>query len=134
MKKYSIFAAIKLVRLTAIACIFLFSTAATVNNNYDHEEAIKAGYFKTYNGIETFFSNDFDFDAQCDIQSFELMYQPRRKDVVIIPNKGETFNLKVRNAVKNAKPGDTYVFHNIKCRCDGDAAARKLPSMVVKIR
>lgn len=122
-----------LVRLSAIALIFVFATAATPEKP-TNDETMKAAAFRTYTGIKTFFAQDFDFDFKCTIQSFELMYQPRQNDPLIIPNSGWAFAKPVLNAVKNAKPGDIYVFQDIRARCPGDSAARKLPSVVVTVR
>jgi hypothetical protein len=133
MKKHILTRASLLVRLSAITCIFVFATAAT-SNKPTNDETMKAAAFRTYTGMKTFFSQDFDFDYKCSIQSFELMYQRRQDDPMIIPNKGWAFTKPVRTAVKNAKPGDIYVFSDIRARCPGDYAARKLPSIIVTVR
>jgi hypothetical protein len=133
MKKHIFTRASLLARLSAIACIFVFATAATLDKP-QNDETMKAATFRTYTGMKTFFSDDFEFDFKCTIQSFELLYQRHRDDALVVPNHGAIFSKQVRNAVKNAKPGDIYVFNKIVARCPGDAAGRKLPSVVVTVR
>ena len=122
-----------LVRLSAIALIFVFATAATTQKP-TNDETMKAAAFRTYTGIKTFFSQDFDFDFKCTVQGYELMYQPRQNDPIVLKNEGWAFSKPVLNAVRSAKPGDIYVFTNIKARCPGDSFARQLPSVIVTVR
>jgi len=91
------------------------------------------GEFKAQGGVGAFLDN-FDFDARCKIQGFELTRVPPRDDAVSSPNSGAKYNDKSRRLVNAAKPGDTYFFQNVKARCPGDSAGRKINSMVFKIR
>jgi len=75
----------------------------------------------------------FDFDARCDIAGFELVYAPKREDPVAVVNPGPEFNGESRQLLLKAKPGDTYFFNNVRARCPGDAASRKINSLVFQI-
>ena len=91
------------------------------------------GTFKAQQGVIAVLEN-FDFDARCQIAGFELVYAPKRKDPVPVTNGGATFNSQARNLVNQAKPGDTYYFNNVRAKCPGDVASRKINPMVFRIR
>ncbi|MEM7101606.1 MAG: gliding motility protein GldM [Bacteroidota bacterium] len=91
------------------------------------------GEFKAQEGIRAVLEN-FDFDARCNIQGFEIAKVPKRADPIIERNQGGRFSGKVANLVRSAKPGDIYYFDEIKARCPGDKAGRKINSMVFRIR
>lgn len=98
-----------------------------------HEGNMGNGTFKAYQGVIAELKN-FDFDARCNIQTFDLVRIASRQDPVTAQNKGARYNDKAQRLVNQAKPGDTYYFRNIKGKCPGDAAGRSLPSMVFTIR
>ncbi len=75
----------------------------------------------------------FDFDARCGIVGYQLIHSAKREDPVLSVNSGGKFNDKSLALVNKAKPGDIFVFDNIKCKCPGDVANRTLPSVVYKI-
>jgi hypothetical protein len=58
----------------------------------------------------------------------------KRQDPVDAPNRGARFGAQAARLVKIATPGDIYYFENIKARCPGDPAARKINSLVFKIK
>ena len=91
------------------------------------------GTFKAYQGVIAELKN-FDFDARCNIQQYDLDRIASRQDPVTAPNKGAKYNTKAKRLVTQAKPGDTYYFRNIKGKCPGDPEGRNLPSMVFTIR
>ena len=91
------------------------------------------GEFKAQSGVGAFLDN-FDFDAICRIQSFTLTRVPPRQDPIVAENEGPRYQTKADNLVKAAKPGDVYYFDDVKARCPGDSAGRKINSMVFKIR
>jgi len=95
--------------------------------------AMGNGEFKAQGGVGAFLDN-FDFDAVCKIQGFNLVYVAKRQDPVEAINKGARYNDKSKRLVKRAKPGDIYYFDNVKARCPGDAAGRTINSMVFKIK
>lgn len=91
------------------------------------------GEFKAQRGVIPWLEG-FDFDAKCQIQGFNLVKVAKRQDPVASQNPGGRFNEKSLRLVRSAKPGDTYYFENVKAKCPGDAAGRKINSMVFKIR
>lgn len=91
------------------------------------------GTFKAQQGVIAELQN-FDFDARCEIAGFELVYAPTRKDPIPVTNGGATYNAQARNLVNQAKPGDTYYFNNVRAKCPGDVASRKINPMVFRIR
>ena len=91
------------------------------------------GEFKAQGGVGAFLDN-FDFDAVCKIQGYNLVYVAKRQDPVESINKGPRYNEKSKRLVKRAKPGDIYYFDNVKARCPGDPAGRVINSMVFKIK
>ena len=91
------------------------------------------GTFKAQKGIIAWLDN-FDFDAKCSIDGFEVTRVPKRQDPVTAPNRGGTLSGKADNIVSAAKPGDQYFFRNIKARCPGDKAGRKVNSLVFTIK
>jgi hypothetical protein len=91
------------------------------------------GQFKAFRRLIAHLEN-FDFDARCEIAEFTLMRLNKREDPVIATNAGSAYNDKVANMVAKAAPGDNYLFREIKARCPGDIASRKIPDLVVNIR
>lgn len=76
----------------------------------------------------------FDFDARCDIAGFELVYAPKREDPIVVINGGGTFTADSKRLLNLAKPGDAYYFNNVRARCPGDVAGRKINSLVFQIK
>ena len=91
------------------------------------------GAFKAQRGVVAMLEN-FDFDARCNIQGFKLVRVPKRQDPITVVNPGGSFNAESQRIVRAASPGDTYYFQDIKARCPGDNAGRKINSMVFTIR
>ncbi len=87
------------------------------------------GSFKGRRGIFAVLEN-FDFEAKCNIQGFQLTRVPARQDAMRATNSGPTYSGRAATLIQAAKPGDTFYFDNIKARCPGDAAGRKLTPMV----
>ncbi|MCB0522135.1 MAG: hypothetical protein H6577_08945 [Lewinellaceae bacterium] len=95
--------------------------------------AMGNGEFKAQQGLIAWLDN-FDFDAKCDIQGFVLTKVAKRADPVEVTNAGGKFGSDASRLVTSASPGDTYYFENVKARCPGDAAGRKINSLVFKIK
>ena len=90
------------------------------------------GEFKAQQGVAAVLDG-FDFDAKCEIESFEVYRQAKRADAVSMKNTGARFS-GARQLVDMAVPGDLFYFDEIKARCPGDAAGRKINSMTWKIK
>ncbi|MEO1258972.1 MAG: GldM family protein [Bacteroidota bacterium] len=91
------------------------------------------GEFKAQQGLIAWLDN-FDFDAKCQIQGFNLVKVAKRSDPVEVVNQSGRFNSKAANLTRSAKPGDTFYFENVKARCPGDKAGRKINSLVFRIK
>lgn len=99
----------------------------------DFTSAIPNGTFKAQGGIAAVLEN-FDFEAKCDVIGYTVAYQKKRADVVEKENSGARYNSDVQEMVQRASPGDVYYYLDIKAKCPGDIAARKLGDLVFKIR
>jgi len=91
------------------------------------------GEFKAQLGLAGILEG-FDFDAKCKIAGYDLTRVANRQDPVSSKNGGARYNDKSSRLVNAAKPGDTYYFDNVKARCPGDSAGRRLSSVVFKIK
>ena len=89
--------------------------------------------FRAQKGVFAELKN-FDFDARCDIAGFQILYIPAREDALVATNGGGAFSGQAAQLIGRAKPGDNYMFKNIKAKCPGDAAARDLGTMSFTIR
>ncbi len=87
--------------------------------------SIKSGQLKISKGIFPVLQN-FDFDAKCDIVGFTTLFAAKRKDLEISKNPGWKWGTDSKRFIDKAKPGDRFVFDNIKCKCPGDPAPRDL--------
>lgn len=76
----------------------------------------------------------FDFDARCDILGYTVIYIPRRQDPMQSVNPGGVFSGQSRGLINQAKPGDQYIFDNIRAKCPGDAAGRKINNIAFKVQ
>ncbi len=94
---------------------------------------LAAGTFKAQKGLIAWLDN-FDFDAKCQIQGFRLVRVPKRADAIEVLNSGGGYKSRAQSLVKQAKPGDTYYFMDVKARCPGDTSGRKINSLVFKIK
>lgn len=94
---------------------------------------IKSSEFKTQLGLIALLEN-FDYDAKCNVQSYNLTYTRKRQDAISISGKGARFAGEVLNAVRQAKPGDQYSFTEMKVRCPGDKAGRRVNGLSFSIR
>ena len=95
--------------------------------------AVGNGTFGAQRGIEPRLDG-FEFDAKCVIQGFVLKYVARRQDPIVITNPGGTFGGQAKDLISKAKPGDLYIFDNVKAKCPGDNAGRNINSLSFNIR
>jgi len=120
--------------LLILTSLFLLTTSFSFKAPTIDMHNINVGTFINYTGISTAFPKDFNFNAQCGIESYEVIYQARRKDPIVAVNKGAKFNSSVQKLIRYAKPGDSYIFYKIKSHCVGDLVSRKLPSLIIQIK
>jgi hypothetical protein len=91
------------------------------------------GEFKAQQGVGAFLDN-FDFDAKCAIEGFQLVRVAKRADPEFATNKGPRWVPDAQRLVDKATAGDRFFFDNVRARCPGDPAAREINSMVFTIR
>ncbi len=94
---------------------------------------ISKGELQIYDRINPVLEN-FDFEAQCRITSFELTREKKNGDVFSTTNTGGTFDSKTKRFISEAKRGDKYFFEKIKAKCPGDLASRTLNNIVFRIK
>jgi len=94
--------------------------------------AMKTGEFKAHQGIRAILEN-FDFEADFRVTSFEATYAPKRDDLQIGTNQGAKFNSTVASWQSKVKPGDAFFFDNIKA-VGPDGTTREIGSLSYKIR
>lgn len=95
--------------------------------------SIGSGEFKAQAGLGAFL-DDFNFDCNCQIQGFNLTKIGRRQDPVEVSNAGPRYSSQSKRLIQTAKPGDVYLFSNVKVRCPGDQAGRPINSLAFMIR
>ncbi len=95
--------------------------------------SIGVGEFKNQGGLGAFLDH-FDFDAKCKVQGFNLTYIERGKTQVSSANAGARYNNESKDLINKAKPGDTYLFTNVKAKCPGDLAGRRINSLAFMIK
>lgn len=93
-----------------------------------------SGEMKVQKGLFPELEN-FDFDAKCDVQSYELVYIAKGSpDLKLAQGQGNSFNGQCAGLLQQAKPGDAYTFMNMKVRCPGDQVAREVPGLSFTIK
>ncbi len=97
------------------------------------ENRVGNGEFKAQLGIAAVLEN-FDFDAKCDIAGYTVTRVARGEDLVEAPNPGSRFSGEGLRIKDMAKPGNSYIFTNIRCKCPGDEVNRKLSDIYVLIQ
>ncbi len=92
------------------------------------------GTFKAQQGIIPTLEG-FDFDAKCQIMGFRCVrVAPRQDPEIKLNDAGGRFGGDVNGLIQKAKPGDRYIFEDIKARCPGDQAGRELNDMTFLIK
>lgn len=69
-----------------------------------------------------------------DIVSFDVVKRSEGKEVAVVSNKGPHFNAEVRALLSKAKPGDTFVFENVKAKFEGEQVSRPCGNIEFKIQ
>jgi hypothetical protein len=92
-----------------------------------------SGEFKVQQGVGAFLDN-FDFDAKCTIEGFQLVRVAKRADPEFATNRGGRWVDESQRLIDKATAGDRFFFENVRARCPGDPAPREINSMVFTIR
>jgi hypothetical protein len=91
------------------------------------------GEFRAQTGVFAVLES-FDFDAKCYITGYHVTYLHPREEPEFAQNSGGRFNEQTRKLIDKARPGDVYMFDEIRCKCPGDTVARGLESLVITIK
>jgi GldM C-terminal domain len=67
---------------------------------------------------------NFDFDARCSIQSFELIISPKKGEIFKTIIVGGVFSEEIKKRFQALEVGDVVNIFEIKTRCPGDPIAR----------
>lgn len=92
-----------------------------------------SGEFKAQPGLTANLDN-FDMDMNCTIQSYNLYYVCKRCDPIEMQGTGARFTGRISSVIRQAKPGDQYVFTDVKVRCPGDVVGRRVNGLSFRIR
>ncbi|MEZ4921402.1 MAG: GldM family protein [Saprospiraceae bacterium] len=92
-----------------------------------------AGEFKAQGGVIPILEN-FDFDARCEMQGYEVVRLAKDGTRSTAQNTGARFGEEARALVNMAVPGDIYWFRSIKVSCPGDPVARKIQNFSVEMK
>jgi gliding motility-associated protein GldM len=77
---------------------------------------------------------NFDYEAKCQVQSYDVTYTRKRQDAVLLKGKGARFSGEVEKVIQQAKPGDQYSFTEVVVRCSGDQSARRVNGLSFRIK
>ena len=73
------------------------------------------------------------FDAKCDIVSYTVIRMNKAGELSRADNQGARYELAAMALVKEARPGDMYIFCRIMARCPGDKEPRRLETVGISI-
>ena len=94
---------------------------------------VKSGEMRAQRGLLPMLEN-FDFEAKCNMVSFTMYHVKAKSDPAEYKNNGGSFSGGAAQAIKSAKPGDTYTFVDVKVKCPGDSNSRKVNGLAFQIK
>lgn len=94
---------------------------------------IPMGEFRAQRGINASIDN-FDYDAYCEIMGFEMTHIGNDGVSSSAANEGRFFTEASAGIISAARPGDYFLFNNVRARCPGDRADRRLNSLAFTLR
>ncbi len=106
--------------------------APRLNDNFKGGATTKEALLAR-NGVVALLEN-FDFDADCKVVSYELTIVPEGQDPISIQNTGSDFSKHTREVLQRLSGmGDHVFFDDIKVRCPGDMAPRNIGGLAFKV-
>jgi len=66
--------------------------------------------------------------------SFTMYHVKAKSDPAEYKQNGGSFSGGAAQAIKSAKPGDTYTFVDVKVKCPGDSNSRKVNGLAFQIK
>ncbi len=73
---------------------------------------------------------NFDFEAKCVVMGFTLTHIAKKGDPVVLENQGPMFSASIVAAIKNCKPGDLFIFSNVKAKLSGELDPKPLTNTI----
>ncbi len=100
-----------------------------------HGGSMGNGEFKAQRALIPELQN-FDFDARCQVLSFNLFRVPRpgTGDAVASSNEGGTYNSATQGLVSKASPQDRYFFEDVRVKCPGWPVGKNVGTVSFKIQ
>ena len=80
------------------------------------------GIFRVQEGL--FLMMPWDYNEKCNVGSYDVVRQRPDQDIISVFNNGDRFTKEVYQMIREAQPGDTYIFENIRLKLPGDAQQR----------
>jgi hypothetical protein len=99
------------------------------NNGLRKGGEIVANLFKGSTAMLAQIEN-FDFEAKCVVMGFSMTYIPKKGEPVVLENQGPMFSASIVATIKNCKPGDTFIFNNVKAKLSGDLDPKPLNNTI----
>ncbi len=91
------------------------------------------GEFRAQGGLAAVVEN-LDIDAKFEMVSYNVIHLRKGQMLAEVTNQGARYEAVVQPIINAARPGDTYIFEQIKVRCPGDSVARALESLTFVIK
>jgi len=91
------------------------------------------GEFRAQGGIAAVIES-FDICGNCEMVSYKVVHLRNGQLLTEITNKGARYETAVQPVIDAARPGDTYIFEELRFRCPGDSVARALESLTFVIK
>ena len=79
------------------------------------------------------FDNNVNYEGQCKVQSFDLIYTPHKGDPQVFHAKESLFKGEILNCIKSAHSGDLFLIDNIKVRAPFNSCSPKIFNLSFKI-
>lgn len=77
---------------------------------------------------------NFDFDANCEVLSFELTVLPKEADLITMNNSGSLLTNNSIELLTALTPGGAFFIDDIYVKCPGDKAARNIGGLAFKVK
>lgn len=84
------------------------------------------------NGISAI--TDMDYQAYCEVETFQISLVRSGKLIKQVENKGSTFEKETKKLLKKAKIGDQVIFSSIQAHCNCDGFQRELKEITIIIK
>jgi hypothetical protein len=94
-----------------------------LGGRYGSGSSLPAGVFRAQPGL-TIEAEAAGYEPYCRVAFFEVTYLPKDGDPVVLENRGSRWTPEVRALINRARPGDRYLFEEVRLRCQWDIEQR----------